>query len=378
MALPDKLEYNGAVLENPTRLNIIVGRNGSGKSRFLRAFSNLRDQAQFFVRYVSPERAGTFEYSPNIEHNERQNKNWIESQRIRNQADSFKQASAGKLRDLAMRFAVRLETDLDLRSDFSKTFSSMQLAKINAMLTNIVIDRADGQEFIFRTQNGQAITPNDLSSGESELIALAAEVLHFFELCDPAKLNVLLLDEPDVHLHPDLQARFARFLISELDKQGHDLRAQTMVCVSTHSTPLINELSRSSAASLGSKVFEYMHVRQEVVSKQLQKMAPFFGHPLSQIINGDVPVILEGEDDERVWQQAARTSQGRLKIFPCLATSVDQQTELEVFANKLLSAMYDQPKAFSIRDGDGVQEALPAIGCVMRFRRKRGPSTVCS
>ena len=368
MAIPAKLASNGCVLENPTRLNVIVGRNGAGKSRFLRAFSHLQGPPQPFVRYVSPERAGSFEYNPNIEHTERQQKNWIEQQRQRNQAENFKQASALKLRELALRFAERLETDVALRSDLSKTFASTQLAKINAMLTNVVIERAEGQQFIFRAMDGKELAPNDLSSGESELIALATEISHFFEKCDPAKLNILLLDEPDVHLHPDLQARLARFLIAELRDQSPDLQEQTMILVATHSTPLISELSRFAGTSLGTKAFSSMNIQQEVVSAQLQKMAPFFGHPLSQIINGDVPVILEGEDDERVWQQASRTTQGRLKLFACLATSVNQQTELEKFADKLLSAMYDEPKAFSIRDGDGIRGALPSVGCVSRFR----------
>ncbi|WP_199770556.1 hypothetical protein [Vibrio campbellii] len=79
-------------------------------------------------------------------------------------------------------------------------------------------------------------------------------------------------------------------------------------------------------------------------------------------------LILEGEDDERVWQQASRSSQGRIKLFPVIASSVNQQTELENFTAELIDSLYDEPKAFSLRDGDGVSGPLNNIRSVIRYR----------
>lgn len=368
MPIPHQLSRGGATLSNIGNLNIIVGRNGSGKSRFLRMLSQLRDQAGFFVRYVSPERAGSFEPDAGIENTARNNKNWIEDQRGRNQASNFKQASASRLKELAMRFAVRVESDASLRSDLTKTFITEQLAKINSMLSNVIIDREGAQEFYFMTIDGVRIRAEDLSSGESEVLSLATEILHFFDVCQPDKINVLLLDEPDVHLHPDLQSRLARFLIRELTGVPPQLQERVVVCVATHSTPLICELALHLGCTIGTKDFASDAVVQRTVADQLKKLAPFFGHPLSKSISDDVPLILEGEDDERVWQQAARTAQGRLRVFPTLATSVQHQAELESFCASLLSAIYDHASAISIRDGDGIRGTLNSIGCVSRFR----------
>ena len=52
----------------------------------------------------------------------------------------------------------------------------------------------------------------DISSGESVLISLAIECLIFCKEYVSDKQNILLLDEPDVHLHPDLQFKLMQFL----------------------------------------------------------------------------------------------------------------------------------------------------------------------
>lgn len=373
MPLPAELQggNNGSsILRNPTNLNIIVGRNGSGKSRFLRALYGRRNQNGSYFSYVSPERAGIFEPSPNIEQNTRSNMSWLDNHRDKNQVESFKNSSANKLRELAFLFGKKLEYDRALRADFSKTFDSEQLSKINGLLSNVHIDRSDqiGGDFVFSTLDGANVKPDQISSGESEAISLGAEILHFFSVLKPDRTNVLLLDEPDVHMHPDLQARLARFIVNEISALTPELREKTIVCLATHSTPLICELAISQYCSIGTKVFGVDIVEQRPVAEELKKAAAFFGHPLSKSISDDVPVILEGEDDERIWQQAARTGQGRLKIFPVLAFSVNQQGDLETFCNSMLAAIYDHPVALSIRDGDGRRGSLASVGCVERYR----------
>ena len=184
-------------------------------------------------------------------------------------------------------------------------------------------------------------------------MSLASEILYFFDTIDPAKFNVLLLDEPDVHLHPDLQARLGKLIISMIDEYK-DNADSIAVCISTHSSPLVCSLAASPYVSIGTKSFAVDSVELKPASDELRKIAPFFGHPLSLSLSDDVALILDGEDDERVWQQAARTSQGKIKVFPVLADSVNQQGALETFCIQLLNTLYDNPVAFSIRDGDGV------------------------
>lgn len=359
-----------AQLYNISNINVILGRNGAGKSTFLRRLdSELGYSPEYQIRYVSPERAGVFRRQGHIDTNMEQDTNYLRSSRLRNQAENFKAASASLLREVEIIYLRRLQDDQDLRSDASKNFRSDRLDKINSLLSNITIDQ-DKSNFIFKSHNNETIPPEEISSGESEAVSLATEIIYFFETIDQSKFNLLLLDEPDVHLHPDLQARLAQFIIRMLDELPPEKLEAVSICVSTHSTPFICALVNSQYTSIGNKDFGKSRVDLSLATDQLKKVAPFFGHPLSLTLTNDPLLILEGEDDERIWQQAARTAQGRIRIFPVLATSVSQQTELEQFCAKLLPALYDAPKAYSLRDGDGIDDDLPNIGPVERFRLK--------
>jgi AAA15 family ATPase/GTPase len=360
-------------IKNVTNINVIVGRNGSGKSRFLRSLAELASNPNYFVQYISPERAGSFLADMHIGNALLHDKNWEFSTKHKNQVESFKKISATKLRELSISFGEKVQHDKDLRSDLDKTFETVSLCKINNLLSNIYIEKKGSQEFIFKTLLGQDISPDQISSGESEIVALGTEILDFFErlasVQNIGKTNILFLDEPDVHLHPDLQSRLARFIIAEIQELNDNIKDNTFIIIATHSTPLLAELARSNLCSIGTKHHGSDDVILTAASKQFEKLAPFFGHPLSLIINKEIPFLIEGEDDERVWVQAYRTSQGKLNIFPCLSQTKDQQSELERECDKILSAIYeDDPKAISLIDGDGKFGDLHPCGCVRRFR----------
>lgn len=350
-----ELKGQHAHLTNLNNINVIMGRNGAGKSRFLRDIDGVTSQnTQLYnVRYVSPERAGSFKRDGNVLTNMSNDPTWLRQVRSVNQASNFKAASAMLFREAETLYLRRLASTPEIRMDPTRNFETDRLSKVNQLLTNISLEMG-AADFEFRAlADGQTISPDQISSGESEAVALAAEILYFFDTIDPARINLLLLDEPDVHLHPDLQARLGKLIISMLD----EFRAygeSIAICLSTHSSPLVCSLADSKYVSLGTKSFAVDMVELKPTSAELRKIAPFFGHPLSLSLSEDAALILEGEDDERVWQQAARTSQGRIKLFPVLAGSVNQQGELESFCVDLLGTLYDNPIAFSLRDGDGV------------------------
>jgi predicted ATPase len=358
---------NNARLENCTPLNIILGRNGAGKSRLLRAIAESAKPDTSRTFYISPERAGVFRRDGNTLTNIEHNPDYLEHSRRLNQANNFKAGSAHRLHELRNSYNSKVLNTPKLRFDSNVSFDASILPRISGLLANVRIESGE-RGFTFKSPSDEAIEPNHLSSGESEAITLAAEILTFFENIDESRTNTLLLDEPDVHLHPDLQARLGQFILTSLDELTDEQREKTVVCIATHSTALVSSLASSPYTSVGIKNFDDWTVRQVQAKEELRKIAPFFGHPLSLALSNDVMLIVEGEDDERVFQQAGRTSQGRIKLFPVLAKTVDQQTDLETYCNKVVSALFDNPVAYSLRDGDGKLGEFPDIGVVKRFR----------
>jgi predicted ATPase len=87
-----ELVASGATISGLTNINLILGRNGVGKSRFLRSLEErLANDDEFNVRYLSPERAGVFQKGGTVEANMQTNKHWLRMSRNRNQAGDFKQ-----------------------------------------------------------------------------------------------------------------------------------------------------------------------------------------------------------------------------------------------------------------------------------------------
>lgn len=352
-----ELTGSTARLTNMNNINVIMGRNGAGKSRFLRDIENIvRGRTDVNVRYVCPERAGSFSLNGNILTAINSDPNWLRNARLANQSGNFKETSAVLFREVELLYLRNLEKTPNVRQNLERNFEVDRISKINALLTNVSL-KMGKTSFEFRSvADGQLIGPDKISSGESEAVALAAEIIYFFDTLDKEKFNVLFLDEPDVHLHPDLQARLGRLIIAMLEE--YKKHAESIaICLATHSSPLACSLAGSPYVSIGTKSFEVDTVELKPASDALRKAAPFFGHPLSLSLSDDAMLILEGEDDERVWQQAARSSQGRVRLFPVLANSVDHQGELETVCIELLKTLYDDPVAFSLRDGDGVVDA---------------------
>lgn len=354
---------NGYNLKNLNKINILLGKNGCGKSTLLRAVKrSVELLPDTFTKssYITPERGGALSYEAGLEQNFYTNKDWVTNERRGNQQSNFRQQSAAQFSRLE-RLVLR-EFEDDQRN---KKFP-VYIDKINSLLDNIYIERAEVSFKIFDKENHQELKPNEISSGESELISLGIEVLSFGKECDDAKENVLFLDEPDVHLHPDLQVRLMTFL------QDLVMTTKAVIVISTHSTAILGALND----------YEYIHVafmqkgNRDLtfgsVTDAYKKVLPVFGaHPLSNLFNQAPVLIVEGEDDERIWQKAVRSSTGRIKLYPCSTDDgISKIKEFEEDAEKIISAVYDSAKAFSLRDRDDVdvEEELNDLPHVVRLR----------
>lgn len=355
---------SGYNLRGLARKNVVLGKNGCGKSRLLKLTEQaLRGRPDMgAVRYLSPERGGILQYEAGIEQNLTSNATWLAETRRQNQAGQFRQQSAAQFSRLERRILREIERTPQLRDDHSVTFD-LTVDKINTLLDRVFLTRDDPAFRITDKATGTRAQPQDISSGESELVSLGIECLAFEKECHAGKFNLLLIDEPDVHLHPDLQARLARFL--------HELVAAGDFCVliATHSTALLSALSECGDTHLAFMRFGDTDLQFAPVSDVHRRVLPVFGaHPLSNVFNQAPVLLVEGEDDERVWQQAVRSSGGRIKLYPCAVDGVGQLKPFEEEVASILAAVYDAASGYSLRDLDDDPSEIDDVVSVKRMR----------
>jgi len=360
LIVPTQFNFTGL-----SAINVLLGKNGSGKSTLLKAIeSNLNNQQGFGdINYITPERGGFLTFQAGVEQNELSDPNWSRGSKRHNQWSQFKNFTVTQYRKLEMLALREIEKDQALRRDLTYTFDSI-VEKINNLLTNIRIDRTTKGDFeIFTKVGNTKISSEAISSGESELIALAIECLTFEKICDPDKLNLLLLDEPDVHLHPDLQANLISFLIQLVSSNRFS------ILIATHSTAILGALlsyQNSRFAILANKSTEATF---RSINARYQDILPIFGaHPLSNLFNQSPIFLVEGEDDERVFQKAIRTSQGALKIYPCSVDGIGNMPTYETSVVEIINGVYDNGKAYSLRDRDDGDENINDLPPIVRFK----------
>ncbi|NVK52807.1 MAG: AAA family ATPase [Flavobacteriaceae bacterium] len=345
-------------------INILLGKNGCGKSTLLKKIEeHLIRQNSGEANYVTPERGGALMYDSGVEQNITTNEGWERRVKRNNQWGQFKNYSVTQYRQLEILSLREIEKNRELRGNFDFTFDTI-IEKINDLLTNVKIVRTPKGDFeIFLKANNTKVNATEISSGESELISLAIECLKFEKSCDPEKQNYLLLDEPDVHLHPDLQANFILFLIELLKTNKFS------IIIATHSTAILGALlnypdSRFAILSNGSSTAEF-----KPLSEMYQNILPIFGaHPLSNLFNQSPILLVEGEDDVRVFQQAIRSSNGMLRLYPCSVDGVGHFPEYEASVIEIIKGVYDNASAYSLRDRDEGDENIDDTPPIVRFK----------
>ncbi|MFZ2152325.1 MAG: AAA family ATPase [Minisyncoccia bacterium] len=347
----DISEANGYTLTNLNKINIVLGKNGSGKSTFIRKverYISSHNELYGKSKYIPPERGGALNSDAGMENALSSDINWLPNQRRRNQTPNFKPQSVAQYKKLE--WLVLKEIEGTKRTELDYNFDNY-ITKINSLLDNIEIKRNDNTFKIYKKGTATEIGPEVISSGESELISLGIECLVFSKECIAEKENFLFLDEPDVHLHPDLQVRLMHFL------KGLVSVSNFKVIIVTHSTAILGALESYLDVNLSFISTGQLEIEFKPISEIYKKVLPIFGaHPLSNIFNEAPVLLVEGEDDERIWQQVVRTAEGKVKIYPCVCGSVEEISLFEGEIKNIIQSVYDKAKAYSLRDRDDTSE----------------------
>ena len=362
---PD-IHHNGYSLKGLRAINFFLGKNGCGKSVMLRAFRKQHSVPSGYsrVHYIVPERGGEIRQESGISDAIRQNDKWINSNREQNELREFRIHSVALFTNFEIRFLRGLEDKFRVGAYPDKLFDNYY-SQLNGLLDQIVAVRDNNKTIRFESKDEppKTIEGDVLSTGEKEVITIGMESIVFANETEEGQNSLLLLDEPDAHLHPDLQDRLAKFLAALSEEHG------ITIIIVTHSTNLVaclRERSDVSVAFMRSGQTDFIF---QGLSDQIKTVLPIFGaHPLSNLFNESPPLLIEGEDDERIWQTAIRASKGRIRLFPCVCGDVDRIHAYERTATEIIDALYESAKAFSLRDRDDKTEHIAKEGAVTRLR----------
>ncbi|MGD9523389.1 MAG: ATP-dependent endonuclease [Gemmatimonadales bacterium] len=330
-------------------INVLFGKNGCGKSVLLRALRNI-DSAR--SHYIVPERSGDISFDSNLitqvlEAAGRTNNSQG------NFASNYRQQVVTRIQGYYTKRGTKPVADI--HHDPDELLGAMGL-----VLPDFTVRVKSESPFydLRRAKDSVAVTSvGALSSGESQLLSIGLDVvtiLGIWEL-DKQTERVLLVDEPDAHIHPDLQIKLADFLC-------HIARAfNVQVFVATHSTTLL--------ASLGQFGGDDVAILFMPPGQQAIKAEPFAGvsKEVATLLGGHIlmgplfgaPILLvEGDDDYRVWVQVARSGSINLCVLP---GNGDEIKKYRQSLEKLIGALSDDIsiRGFALVDSDKYPADLP-------------------
>lgn len=325
-------------------LTVLFGKNGSGKSLLLRSW---RDNSAGEFHYVVPERTGDFGFNigfmqAELDPDQRRN------QSQQNYMPEYRQRTFARVQAYYNARGARRSGQLigpppdELEALIAILFPDFRV-ELNEGFPPYRIVRSEGGADISNAQQ--------LSSGEAQFLSLGVDIVTMgalWELRDDRR-RILLVDEPDAHIHPDLQVRFADFLLHVAG------RFRMQVAVATHSTTMLSALGQFAKDDAG---VIYMRRGRDAFEAQ-----PFTDvlKELSAILGGhalmgplfDVPLLLvEGDNDYRVWSQVPRHHQTAFAVIPCGGDQIQKyQRSLERVLGSLRERAHT-PAGFALLDGD--------------------------
>lgn len=208
------------------------------------------------------------------------------------------------------------------------------------------IDPVNPNEFQYQNREGAVLPFSTLSSGEQEVIKILFDILQ-----KDIKHSVILMDEPELHLHPTLTFK----LIETLKTIGNNTNQFIFF---THSADLI-----STYYSTGNVYFIDSEKTGENEAHKLSELdhshktlSSIIGNDLGLFAVGKKIVFVEGEDsslDRLTYNTIAKDIIPEAKITP--VGSVHTIETLNSFADEIQKSIFGID-FYMIRDRDGMSQ----------------------
>ena len=282
ISLPEVFLDESIKLTFYSGLTIFVGPNGSGKTQVMKKLKyDLKSKVDGkLVRYLSSNRIGTLEQyrsktTPYYQDYDSVNLGGMDTKNKRHELE----VATGDF------FALDERKDIKVTERLSKLFNR-----------NVFLQWDSGNLKVYFKRNkfSKEYSIANESSGLVNIVSILAALYD-----DDVK--VLLIDEPEVSLHPQLQA----FLLSEIMKVAGDYNEKNkkMIIMATHSTDMINIRSIESLSNYvffledGKSPVQIVPNSEELKNSKLKDLIPRLGQIHKKAFFIERPLLVEGVSD---------------------------------------------------------------------------------
>lgn len=206
------------------------------------------------------------------------------------------------------------------------------------------INPASPREFQYKDKSGATLSFNSLSSGEQEVVKVLFDVAR-----KDIKDSIIIVDEPELHLHPTLTFKLIEALKSVGDHSNQFIFL-------THSADLISTYystgnvyfidSEQGGANQAHRLSDLNHSHKELVD--------LIGENLGLFAVGKKLVFVEGEDssiDRLVYHALAQKYLPEAKVIP--VGSVENIITLNAFEEQIRNSIFGID-LYMVRDRDGL------------------------
>jgi energy-coupling factor transporter ATP-binding protein EcfA2 len=345
---------------NPARITILFGKNGVGKSTFLRdLYQNNPNDFHLLV----PERGGEdLAYRSNLFDQESREPN-RKNVRSKNGDNQYRERAISRTVAITQSIGYKQLKKQDLDDVDAEGIENL----FGLFLPEFRAEFSDVQPYniqFFREDGGAKIgSTTELSSGQAEALSIASDIVTQAVLWQGSK-KYILVDEPDAHLHLDLQNRFAIFI------EEVSLAFKVNFIITTHSQALVAGLMNIC----GDVGVVCLDTKKEKISPIYKDSNFIFSSLLSsdlalaRILNKKI-VIVEGNDDYLVWNQASRSH--NFEDIVIIEAGGGDILEYKKNAEKILSATDDSLNQIGITltDRDDKGDATHDVGSLLPVKR---------
>jgi predicted ATPase len=214
--------------------------------------------------------------------------------------------------------------------------------------------------------NAQPISRMGAGIGECLLIMLVSKLSRELPLLlNRSSVDVLMVEEPELHLHPRLQRTLLEYLI------GYGRTNGTQVVFSTHSPTVLNVVQREGGSIYRTEWNESLRtieLHPANSTDQILKLLKDIGASPGDLLQAEKVLWVEGPHDIpvfREWIAKAPTFKNQVISFVSLGGDDSASDDFDVNQLKLLN-----PNAFVILDSERSGQGAPAANAREKTRQK--------